>query len=115
MASEPMMSSISQKLDAMMRSSQIWAAGFQDISKTFSTMANAQLEANMAMMKALSSVKTPQEAFDIQTHHVQKSVEKAVSDTNQISEATNKLTHDCMVPLSTHVVPVMETAKHKAA
>ena len=47
--------------EAMMKASQIWAAGVQDMQKAVSATAQAQLETAMGTFKALSGVKSLKE------------------------------------------------------
>ena len=52
-------------MDAFVKSSQIWAAGVQDISKQVAATAQASFDDTMAAFKALSAVKTPKDASRI--------------------------------------------------
>ena len=53
-------------VEAMVKSGQIWAAGVQDISKQIAATAQASFDETMSTFKALSSVKSLKDAFDLQ-------------------------------------------------
>lgn len=99
MINENMTNSLYENLNAMMKSGQIWAEGLSEISKTFAKMAQAHLDANLAMMKALTNSKSAQETLNIQNDFIKKATDSTISDSKNLSDATQKLTHDSMIPI----------------
>ena len=97
-----------QQLGAMMQAGQIWAAGVQDLHKTFAATAQAQVEAAMGTFKALSSVKSLKEAMDLQTTLARASLETAVSESGKITDASMKLAEQAMAPLTARVTLAVE-------
>ncbi len=53
-------------LEAMVKSGQIWAAGVQDICKQIAANAQASFDETLSTFKALTSVKSLKDAFDLQ-------------------------------------------------
>jgi len=53
-------------VEAFVKSSQILASGFQDLSKLMAANAKESLDETMSTFKALTSVKSLKEAFDLQ-------------------------------------------------
>lgn len=94
--------------EAMMKAGQIWAAGVQDMHKTFAATAQAQVEAAMGNFKALTSVKSLKEAIDLQTTLARASMETAVSETGKITDASMKLAEQAMAPLTARVTLAVE-------
>ncbi len=95
-------------LEAMLRSSQIWAAGVQDIGKQFAASAQAQVDQTVATFKALTSVKSLKEAIDLQSGLARASVEKAVADTGKFTDASLKLAEQALAPITARVTLAVE-------
>ncbi len=95
-------------VEAFVKASQIWAAGMQDISKQFAATAQAQVDQTVATFKALAGVKSIKEAMDLQSTLARSSVEKAVSDTGKLTDASLKLTEQAFAPITARVTLAME-------
>jgi phasin family protein len=106
---QDMMSFSQGNFEAMVKSGQIWAAGVQDISKQMAASAQAQMDEGMSMFKALSSVKSLKEAFDLQSSIARSSMEKAVSETGRLTDASLKLAEEAIAPLTARVTLAVET------
>jgi phasin family protein len=95
-------------VEALVKSSQIWATGLQDMSKQAAISAQASFEDAMQAMKALTGVKSLREAMDLQTTLVRSSMEKAVAQTGQLTDASVKLAEQAMAPLAARVSVAIE-------
>ena len=87
-------------LDAFMKSSQIWAAGMQDLSKQVAAMAQASFGETIATFQSLAAVKSPKDALDIQANLARTSFEKAAAETGKITDASMKLAEQAMAPIT---------------
>jgi len=87
-------------LDAFLKSSQIWAAGVQDISKQVAAMAQSSFGDTMATFQSLAAVKSPKDALDIQANLTRTSLEKAAAETGKITDASLKLAEQAMAPIT---------------
>ena len=94
--------------EAMVKASQIWAAGVQDLGKSVSATAQAQAEAAMGTFKALSGVKSLKEAMDLQASLARSSFETAMNETGKITEASVKLAEQAMAPITARVTLAVE-------
>lgn len=94
--------------EAVVKAGQIWATGVQDLSKTFAASAQAQVEETLATVKALSSVKSLKDAIDLQTTLARASLEKAVTETSKLTDASVKLTEQTLAPLTARVTLAVE-------
>ena len=94
--------------EAMMKAGQIWAAGVQDLHKTFAATAQAQVEAAMGTMKAMSGVKSIKEAMDLQTTLARTSMETAMAETGKLTDASVKLAEQALAPISARVTLAVE-------
>jgi len=103
---EEMVSFSQGNLEAFAKSSQIWAAGVQDLGK--SVAAQAQMEQTVATMKALAGVKSLKEAIDLQSNLARASVEKVMAETGKITDASLKLAEQTMAPITARVTLAME-------
>jgi len=107
--SEEMLAFSQGNLEALIKSSQIYATGFQDISKHLAASSKASLEESVAFTKSLMGVKSVKEAVDLQTGYAKASIEKAVAETNKITDATVKLAEQAVAPLTARITLAVET------
>ncbi len=107
--SEEMFTFSQGNLEAFIKASQIYAAGFQDISKQFAASSKASLEESVAFTKSLLGVKSIKEAVDLQTGFAKSSIEKAVSESNKLTDATVKLAEQAIAPLTARISLAVET------
>lgn len=94
--------------EAMMKAGQIWAAGVQDLHKTFAATAQAQVEAAMGTMKALSGVKSIKEAMELQSTLARSSMETVLAETGKLTDASVKLAEQAMAPITARVTLAVE-------
>lgn len=106
---EDVMSFSQGNMEALIKSSQIYAAGFQDISKHIAASSKASLEETVAFTKALLGVKSVKEAVDLQTGFAKSSIEKAVAESSKITDASVKLVEQTVAPLTARIATAVET------
>jgi len=105
---EEMVSFGQGNLEALMKASQIYASGFQDISKHLAATSKASLEESVAFTKSLMGVKSVKEAVDLQSSFAKSSIEKAVSETSKITDASVKLAEEAIAPLTARMSLAVE-------
>src|ERR1700722_9380699 len=96
-------------MEALIKASQIYASGFQDISKNFMASSKGSLEDTVAFTKSLMGVKSVKEAGDLQTGFTKSSIEKAVSETGKLTDANVKLAEQAIAPLTARFALAVET------
>lgn len=96
-------------LEAMMKSGQIWASGVQDLSKQVAATAQASFEETLSTFKAMASVKSLKDAIDLQTSFARSTMEKAVSESGRLTDASFKLTEQALAPITARVTLAVET------
>jgi phasin family protein len=94
--------------EAFTKSSQIWTAGVQDISKEVAASAQASMDETVGMLKALTSVKSLKEAMELQSSLVKSAFEKAMAHGGKFTEASVKLTEHAMAPITARVTLAVE-------
>jgi phasin family protein len=94
--------------DAVVKSSQIWVSGVQDLGKQVAASAQASFEQTVSTFKALSSVKSLKDAIDLQTSLARSSVEKAVAETSRLTDASVKLAEAALAPLTARMTLAVE-------
>ena len=100
-------------IEAVVKSGQIWTAGLQDLAKQVASSLQASLDETVATAKALSSVKSPQEAVELQTKLASSAMEKVLADSSRIGEASLKLFQDALAPLTERATLAVEkVTKH---
>ncbi len=95
-------------LEAMMKSGQIWTAGVQDIGKQMAANAQASFDETMSMFKALTSVKSVKDAFDLQASLARATIEKTLAESGKLTDASVKLTEQTLAPLTARFSLAME-------
>ena len=105
---EELMAFSQGNLEAMVKSGQIWAAGVQDIGKQIAANAQASFDETVSTFKALSSVKSLKDAFDLQASLARSTLEKTVAESGKLTDASMKLTEQTLAPLTARVSLAME-------
>lgn len=95
-------------VEAIMKSSQIWTAGLQDLGKHFAATVQAQMDETMAIVKTLSGVKSLKEAMDIQSTLAKTAMEKMMAETGKMTDASMKLAEQAMAPISARMTLAAE-------
>ena len=96
-------------VEAFVKSSQIWSAGVQDLSKQVAAMAQANFDETMNVFKAFSGLKTPKDAFDMQANYARAAFEKSMAESSKITDASLKLTEQALAPITARMTQAMET------
>jgi phasin family protein len=96
-------------LEAMIKSTQIYSAGFQDISKQLSASGKASLDQSLAFTKSLVGAKSGKEALELQSGFIKASIESTVAERRKIIDAMTKLTDQTFSPLGTRFTLALET------
>ncbi len=107
-SAEELMSFSQGNVDAVVKSGQIWAAGVQELSKSFATLAQAQMDQTASLWKAMSGVKSLKDAMDLQTNLARSTVEAAVNETGKITDASMKLAEQTFAPITARVSLAVE-------
>jgi phasin family protein len=95
-------------VEAMVKSGQVWAAGMQDISKQLAATAQASFDETVSTFKALSSVKSLKDAFELQASYARATMEKTLAESGKLTDASLKLTEQTMAPLTARVSLAVE-------
>lgn len=95
--------------EALTRSSQIFAAGLQDMAQTVTASTKASMDEALHTMKAITGVKSIKEAMDLQSALLRSTLEKAVSQTSKLTDSSMKLSEQALAPLSARLAHAAET------
>ncbi|MGH7117711.1 MAG: phasin family protein [Acetobacteraceae bacterium] len=95
-------------VEAWVKSGQILAAGLQDIGKQVAANAQATFDETMSTFKAMTSVRSIKEAFDMQATLTRSAMEKAMAETGRLTEASFKLAEQSAAPLAARFSLVVE-------
>jgi phasin family protein len=96
-------------LEAFVKSGQIWSAGVQELTKQMATSAKASFDESVSTFKALSTVKSVKEAIDLQSTFAKAALEKAMAESNKLTDASIKLTEQTLAPITARVTVAVET------
>ncbi len=107
-AAQDMMTFSQGNFEAFVKASQIWTTGLQDLGKTLAQSAREQMDQSVSGWKSLSGVKSLKEAMDIQGGMARSSMEKAVSETSKLTDASIKLAEQAIAPIAARVTLATE-------
>ena len=86
-------------VDAYVRSTSVFAKGFETMSVEFMSILQATVEANMATTKALFGAKTLREFVDLQTEFSRSRFDSAVAESAKLTEMSMALANDTIEPI----------------
>jgi len=95
-------------VEAMVKSSQIWSAGVQDLSKQVAASAQATFDETMSTFKAMTSVKSLKDVFDLQASFARSAFEKSMSESGKLTDASMKLTEQALAPITARMTLAVE-------
>jgi phasin family protein len=95
-------------MEAIVKSGQIWASGLQDLSKHVASNAQATMEETISTFRAMTSVKSLKEAFELQSSFARASMEKAMSESSKLTETGLKLAEQAYAPITARVNAAVE-------
>jgi phasin family protein len=95
-------------LEAIVKSGQIWATGMQDLSKHIAAAAQASMDESMSAFKALTSVKSLKDAFELQSSFARAALEKSLAESGKLTDASFKLTEQALAPITARVNVAVE-------
>jgi phasin family protein len=101
-------------LEAVVKSGQIWFAGVQDLSRQVAATAQASFEQGLANFKAMTAVKSFKEAVELQSNLTRSAVEKTLSESSKLTDASLKLTEQTFAPLAARVTLAVEKFSTRA-
>ena len=107
-SSEELMAFSQANMEAFMKASKIFASGLQDITKDLAASNKAKIEESVSFTKSLLGVKSVKEAVDLQSSFARSSIEKAVSETNKVTDASVKLAEQAIAPLTARLSLAVE-------
>jgi len=96
-------------LEAFVKSGQIWSAGVQELTKQFASTAKASFEESVSTFKAISTAKSVKEAMELQSTFAKSALEKAMAESNKLTDASIKLTEQTLAPITARVTVAVET------
>lgn len=96
-------------VEALVKSSQIVATGLQDLSKLMAASAQASMDEAMHAFRAMTGVRSLKEAADLQATLARSTVEKALTDGNQVAETSFKVAEQAFAPISGRMSLAMQS------
>jgi phasin family protein len=90
-------------VEALVESSKIFAAGVQDLGKTYADEAKSAYETATADLKEMAAVKSPTDLFQLQGKLLRRNFDAFVAYSTKNTEAVTKLANDSIAPLSGRV------------
>jgi len=96
-------------VEALVKSGQAWTAGVQDLTKQMIATAQASFDETLTSFKALTAVKSPQDAFDVQTKLARTALEKTLAESGRFGEGAVTLFEQTLAPLVARATLVVET------
>ena len=108
---EEFMSFSQANVEAFIKSSQIFTTGLQEISKQMAATAQATMDETMSTFRAMATVKSVKEAFDLHASLARSTMEKAVAQGSHVTETSFKLAEQAIAPIPGRLTTAAETIK----
>jgi phasin family protein len=105
---EEMVTFTQGNFEALVKSSQIWAAGMQDISRQMAAAAQASFEETVSTYKAMAGVKSLKDAVELQSGLARSTLEKTVAESSRVTDASLKLAEQAFAPLTARLTLAVE-------
>lgn len=90
-------------LEALVESGKIFAAGMQDMGRTYVEEAKSAAETVQDDVKKFTAIKSPTELFQLQGELARRNFDALVSTTSKNAEAMLKLANDAFAPVSSRM------------
>ena len=82
----------------------------QDVSALLGTpTAKATFDESVSTFKAVSTAKSVKEAMDLQSSFAKAALEKAMAESNKLTDASIKLTEQTLAPITARMTTAVET------
>jgi len=95
-------------VEAFTKSAQTWASGSQDLARQYMALAQGLTDHAMEGAKALSGVKSVNEAAELQAKFAKAALEKMVAEGTKLQEASVKLAESAFAPMNARMTVAME-------
>jgi phasin family protein len=95
-------------VEAFTKAAQTWASGSQDLARQFMALAQGLTDHAMEGAKALSGVKSVNEAAELQAKFAKAALEKMVAEGTKLQEASVKLAESALAPVNARMTVAME-------
>lgn len=95
-------------VEAFAKATQAYVAGVQDLGRFGMAMMQGLTDHAIEGAKALSTVKSLQEAAQVQATYTRSTIEKAVSESAKFQEAALKVAEQSFAPLSARMTVAVE-------
>jgi len=90
-------------VEALTSSGQIFANGLQEIGKQIAASTQASIEETAATYRALTGVKSFKDAMELQASLVRNMMQRSVTDTGRVADASLRLVEQAMAPITARV------------
>jgi phasin family protein len=101
-------------VEAMIRSSHIWATGLQDLSKHVASQAQHSMQDTVSTFRAMTGVKSLKEAFELQSSYARTAFEKAMTQSTKLTQTGLTLAEQASAPITARVNAAVEVMTQRA-
>jgi len=95
-------------VEAFTKAAQTWASGSQDLARQYMALAQGLTDHALEGAKALSGVKSVNEAAELQAKFAKAALEKVVAEGTKLQEASVKLAESAFAPVNARFTVAME-------
>jgi phasin family protein len=95
-------------VEAFTKAAQTWASGSQDLARQYMALAQGLTDHALEGVKALSGVKSVNEAAELQSKLAKAAMEKVVAEGTKLQEASFKLAESAFAPVNARMTVAME-------
>lgn len=101
-------------VEAIVKSSQIFATGMQDLTKQIAATTQASFNEAINTFRAMTTVRSVKDALELQASLTRSTMEAALRQTTQAAETSMKVTERAMTPIAQRVTLAVGTFSRAA-
>ena len=90
-------------VEALVKSSQIFASGLQDIGKLMAAGAQETIDDAVSAFRAMTSVRSFKDAAALQASLARSAMEKALTQSGQVAETSFKVAEQAFAPIGSRL------------
>ena len=98
-------------VEALLASARVAAAGFETLSQHISEVSRKSFESTTTVARAMTSAKTPNELFQLQSDFAKTQFDHAVAEFSKMTEMMVKLSGEVMEPVQNRVAVTTDKMK----
>ena len=100
-----------ENVDAFVKSSSLAVKGIEELTKAYTSLANASIEQTVSAVKQLTAVKSPTEFQTVYSNLAKTHLESLVAEGRKIQELASTVVTNSVAPINARIQELASTFK----